>query len=115
MYSTTKGKDVFNVLDNFFKLNELDWRKLIGCTTDGAPSMLGRKSGFQAHVKAVSPNVTSVHCFIHRFALRSHQPLKSVISRTKLHRRRVYFKTGGVYPEVRSVEEERGEQEIWNV
>ena len=29
--------------------------------------------------------------------------------------RRVYFKTGGVYPEVRSVEEERGEQEIWNV
>ena len=69
MCSTTKGKDVFNVLDNFFKLNELDWKKLIGCTTDGAPSMLGRKSGFQAHVKAVSPNVTSVHCFIHRFAL----------------------------------------------
>ena len=69
MCSTTKGKEVFNVLDNFFKLNELDWRKLIGCTTDGAPSMLGRKSGFQAHVKAVSPNVTSVPCFIHRFAL----------------------------------------------
>nr|XP_039255363.1 zinc finger BED domain-containing protein 5-like [Styela clava] len=67
--STTKGKDVFSVLDNFFKLNGLDWRKLIGCTTDGAPSMLGRKSGFQAHVKAVSPNVTGVHCFIHRFAL----------------------------------------------
>ena len=58
MCSTTKAKDVFNVLDNFFKLNELDWRKLIGCTTDGAPSMLGRKSGFQAHVKAVSPVCT---------------------------------------------------------
>ncbi|XP_068216554.1 zinc finger BED domain-containing protein 5-like [Palaemon carinicauda] len=67
--STTTGKDIFNVLDNFFKQNELDWGKLVGCTTDGAPSMLGRKSGFQAHVKAVAPNATAVHCFIHRFAL----------------------------------------------
>ncbi|XP_068209160.1 zinc finger MYM-type protein 6-like [Palaemon carinicauda] len=31
--------------------------------------MLGRKSGFQAHVKAVAPNATAFHCFIHRFAL----------------------------------------------
>ena len=31
--------------------------------------MLGRKSGFQAGVKAVSPFVTSVHCSVHRFAL----------------------------------------------
>ena len=27
--------------------------KLVGCTTDGAPAMLGRKSWFQARVKAV--------------------------------------------------------------
>ncbi|XP_068209307.1 zinc finger BED domain-containing protein 5-like [Palaemon carinicauda] len=67
--STTTGKDIFNVLDNFFKQNELDWGNLVGCTTDGAPSMLGRKSCFQAHVKAVAPNATAVHCFIHRFAL----------------------------------------------
>ena len=43
--------------------------KLIGCTTDGAPSMLGQKSGFQAYLKTVSPNATFVNCFIHRFAL----------------------------------------------
>nr|XP_039264455.1 zinc finger BED domain-containing protein 5-like isoform X1 [Styela clava]XP_039264457.1 zinc finger BED domain-containing protein 5-like isoform X1 [Styela clava] len=67
--TTSKGKDIFNSLDNFFKENELDWGNLVGCTTDGAPSMLGRKSGFQALVKAVSPRVVSVHCFIHRFAL----------------------------------------------
>ena len=35
--STTKGKDVFEVLDNFFKQSELHWKKLIGCTTDGVP------------------------------------------------------------------------------
>ena len=31
--------------------------------------MLGRKPGFQAQVKAVSPSVTSVHYFTHGFAL----------------------------------------------
>ena len=66
---TTKGKGIFEALDNFFKLNELDWGRLIGCTTDGAPSMPGHKSGFKAYVTDVAPNVTFVHCFIHRFAL----------------------------------------------
>ena len=42
---------------------------MIGCTTDGAPSKLGRKSGFKAHVTDVAPNMTCVHCFIHRFIL----------------------------------------------
>ena len=67
--STTKEKDVFKVLDNFFKQNKLEWKKLIGCTTDGAPFMLGRKSGFTTYVKTVSSNATFVHCFIHRFSL----------------------------------------------
>ena len=69
MRTTTKGEDVFELVDNFFKKNGLQWSKLVGCTTDGAPAMLGRKSGFQARVKAMSPSVISVHCFIHRFAL----------------------------------------------
>ena len=49
----------------------MDWEKLVGCTTDGAPSMLGQKSGFRAYVKAMSPKATFVLCFIHRFALRA--------------------------------------------
>ena len=44
--ATTKGKDVLNVLADFFKQNDLDWSMLVGCTTDGAPAMLGRKSGY---------------------------------------------------------------------
>ena len=65
--ATTKGKGVFNVLADFFKKNEPHWSMLVGCTTDGAPAMLGRKSGFQAYVKDVATNATFVHCFIHRF------------------------------------------------
>ena len=67
--ATTKVKDVFNVLADFFKENELDWSKLVGCTTNGAPAMLGRKSGFQTYVKDVAANAIFVHCFIHRFSL----------------------------------------------
>ena len=58
---------MFELVDNFFIENGLQWSKLVGCTTDGALAMLGRKSGFQASVKAVFP-VISVHSFIHRFA-----------------------------------------------
>ena len=43
---TTKGKDIFNIVDEVFKKNNLEWSKLVGCTTDGVPAVLGRKSGF---------------------------------------------------------------------
>ena len=69
VFGTTKGKDIFNIVDEFFKKNDLEWSKLVGCTTDGAPAMLGRKSGFQSYVKAVSPEIIFTQYFIHRFAL----------------------------------------------
>ena len=67
--TVTRGENVFELVDNFFKENGCHWSKLVGCTTDGALAMLGRKSWFQACVKAVSPSVISVHGFMHRFAL----------------------------------------------
>jgi len=54
--------------------------KLIGCKTDGAPSMLGQKPGFQAYLKTVSPNATFVRCFIHRFALNAQTLLPELLS-----------------------------------
>ena len=66
---TTTKEDVFELVDNFFKENGLQWTELVSCTSKGAPAMFGRKSGFQARVKAVPPSVTSVHYFIHQFAL----------------------------------------------
>ena len=69
MKTITKEEDVFELVDNFFKENVFQWSKLVDCTTDGAPAMLGRKSGLQARVKGISPSVICVHCFIHEFAL----------------------------------------------
>ena len=54
-----KGKDIYDIFIVFFlRRIGLDWKNLVGCTTDGAPSMLSSRSGFQSYVKAVSPNVT---------------------------------------------------------
>ena len=69
MSGTTKGKDIFNIADKFFKKNNLECSKLVGCTTDGAPAMLGRKSGFQSYTKAVLPEIIFTHCLIYRFSL----------------------------------------------
>lgn len=67
--TTTRGEDVFKTLKHFIEENEVDWSKLVGVCTDGAPSMMGVRSGFQALVKQVAPQVLSYHCLIHRYAL----------------------------------------------
>ena len=64
-----KAHDVFKLIDNFFQDNKLEWKDLCGVCSDGAPAMLGSRSGFQKVVKDKSPEVTGVHCVIHRQAL----------------------------------------------
>lgn len=67
--TTTKAKDIFYVVSRFLDEVNLKWENVIGCCTDGAPAMLGTRSGFQALVKKESPNVKSTHCMLHRHAL----------------------------------------------
>ena len=67
--ATTKGDDIFQMVNSFFKQHGLKWKNLRGCTTNKAPAMLGQKSGFRAHVMKVAPHVKFLHCMIHRFAL----------------------------------------------
>uniref|UniRef100_K7FV77 DUF4371 domain-containing protein n=1 Tax=Pelodiscus sinensis TaxID=13735 RepID=K7FV77_PELSI len=69
--STTKAQDVMEIVNNFFEVHGLDWVNLVCVTTDGAPAILGSRSGFQTLVKQCAPMVTRVHCFIHREALAS--------------------------------------------
>ena len=67
--TTTRGENVFELVDKFSKENDFQWSKIVVCTTDGAPAKLGQNLGFQTRVKAVSPSVISVHYFLHRIAL----------------------------------------------
>ena len=82
---TTKAVDVFEKVSSFFESENLLWENLCGCCTDGAPAMLGTKSGFQAYIKKKNPNTKVVHCMIHRHALASKTlppPLLEVLDHT---------------------------------
>ena len=67
--TTTIAQDVFESIGNFLQDNKIEWKDLCGVCSDGAPAMLGSRSGFQMLVKDKSPEVTGIHCVIHRQTL----------------------------------------------
>ena len=69
--TTTTGEDIFNVVDKFFRENNIDWAKCLSVYTDGAPSMMGCRKKFVAHVKKVS--VQAIHYMLLQENLTSRQ------------------------------------------
>ena len=67
--TTTRSADVFETISALFDTEELEWNKVCGICTDGAPAMLSSKSGFQAKVKEKSLQAKGFHCIIHHYAL----------------------------------------------
>src|SRR6218665_372531 len=65
----TTAKEIFDKVNRFFDAHGIKWEHVIGVCTDGAPAMLGCRSGFQTLVKQKSPNIIGTHCTIHRQAL----------------------------------------------
>nr|XP_039264593.1 zinc finger BED domain-containing protein 5-like [Styela clava] len=66
----------------FFESANLEWKRVCGVCTDGAPAMLGSRSGFQKKVKELAPEAKGTHCAIHRYALASKTlptPLQNVL------------------------------------
>ncbi|XP_061481490.1 ribosomal RNA processing protein 36 homolog isoform X2 [Rhineura floridana] len=59
------------IVSEFFDHEGLNWHNLCGVCTDGAPAMLGAKSGFQTLVRDRSPGIIGIHCLIHWQALAS--------------------------------------------
>ena len=67
--TTCGGEDVFQIVKDFFEKHALNWKQLVRICTDGAPSMIGYRSGFKGLITSVAPHVSFTHCVIHRFAL----------------------------------------------
>ena len=67
--TNTKAADIFEKVSSFFESENLEWKNLAGCCTDGAPVMLDCNSGFEALVKKLALTSKSVHCMLHRQAL----------------------------------------------
>ena len=48
-----KAADVSLLLHKFFQRHQIEWEKVGSVCTDGAPAMIGDKSGFAALVKVL--------------------------------------------------------------
>ena len=46
--TTATGADMFNVVDNFQKKEDINWENCVSLCTDGALAMLGARQGFTA-------------------------------------------------------------------
>ncbi|KAL4121592.1 hypothetical protein QTP88_014077 [Uroleucon formosanum] len=42
----TKGQDIFEIVNSYFKQSNISWKMCVGICTDGAPSMVGSVKGF---------------------------------------------------------------------
>ena len=69
--SRTTAHNVLKVVSDFFATEGLSWEKVVGICTDGAPTMLGSRSGCLKLAKKHNPNIVGIHCMIHRQALAS--------------------------------------------
>ena len=69
LQTTTKADDVLRLVADFFEKHEIKWEKLRSVCTDGAPAMIGKRSGFGALLKKKVPDIIVKHCFLHRYAL----------------------------------------------
>ena len=69
--TTTKAEDVLELVEAYFHEKDMKWERLVGVCTDGAPAMLGCRSGFIARIKEKNPDVVGTYCVIHREALAS--------------------------------------------
>ncbi|KAK5641078.1 hypothetical protein RI129_009625 [Pyrocoelia pectoralis] len=69
--TTSKGIDVMNIITEYFQNYDIMWEKLAGFCTDGAPAMLGSRSGLATLIKQRNPSALTSHCILHRQALAS--------------------------------------------
>ena len=60
---------IFQKLDDYFKQNNLSWKKCKSVTTDSAAAMQGKINDVVSKIKDVSPDCISIHCVIHQKAL----------------------------------------------
>ena len=65
----TRAKDIYDLVNAFRRENSIARNKVGLVCTDGAPAMIGHRSGFLALMKQVSPHIVSNHSATHKCAL----------------------------------------------
>ncbi|KAJ3607182.1 hypothetical protein NHX12_026695 [Muraenolepis orangiensis] len=66
----TRGEDIYSAMMSFFHGpgKNINLKKLVSLTTDGAPSMVGKEKGFIALLRKdpETPDFFSYHCILHQ-------------------------------------------------
>ena len=65
----TNALSIFEARKSWFDENQISFGNLVSSATDGAPSMLGKRNSFIAHMKELYPSILAVHCVVHRHHL----------------------------------------------
>jgi uncharacterized protein (DUF849 family) len=65
----TTGAAIFDLVNDYFEKNELNWSFCLGVCTNCSKSMTGTFSGLVARVKKINEKTEWTHCCIHRQAL----------------------------------------------
>ena len=84
LITTAKAIDVKNILDDFITSNGLSWNMVSAVWTNGAPAMIGCKSGLRGLIKSVVPHIAFAHCMLHKHALISKMLSSSLATFSKL-------------------------------
>ncbi|GFY00856.1 general transcription factor II-I repeat domain-containing protein 2A [Trichonephila clavipes] len=79
LLTTTKGTDICTAVRNSLAEKEIDLKRIVSVTTDGAPNMVGKKNGFISLFKTdVGHSILECHCIIHQQALCAKSGLTSL-------------------------------------
>uniref|UniRef100_K7F206 Uncharacterized protein n=1 Tax=Pelodiscus sinensis TaxID=13735 RepID=K7F206_PELSI len=65
----TTAADIFKLINDFIIQSDIDWKKCVGLSSDGARAMAGSCTGLVLQIRAVVPDCVWVHCSNHREAL----------------------------------------------
>ena len=74
--ATTKADDVMAFISSLFEEAKLPWNKLVGVCTDGAPAMIGSRSGYITQVKHVEDTIIDKSFFSVILKLAINMPVK---------------------------------------
>ena len=94
LITAAKAIDVKNILDDFFTSNGLSWNMVSALCTNGAPAMIGCKSGLKDLIKSVAPHIAFTHCMLHKHAIVSKMLSSSLADVLKIVVKMVNFVRG---------------------
>lgn len=84
--TTTTASVIYRELKSYLDFNNIPMKNITSCAADGAPVMMGKRNGCLKLMKDENPELSVVHCVIHRENLVSkkispvlNEVLKSVI------------------------------------